>query len=411
MSFRFRKSIKLAPGIRWNISGSGSSWTFGSPGASINVGKHGTYLNAGIPGTGLSFRTRLTKNSTKHTLLQPILKSLPEPSPVEITAVSMICGIADNGSLYFHDAEGNPISANIEEIAKKQNEIAIQSLIKRACNEINNKIEALGEIHLTCPNPRIRPHFIASYFTLERPKVPTPKLLKLFDRLFESRRLKIEKDNLTAYLNFQQANVEWQQEKCQFDKKMVARKKIIEDLIYQDVATMEVFLEERLQCISWPRETSVSFEIMEVGRIIVIDVDLPEIDDMPKQIASVGVRTLKVSFKDLSVARIQQIYSQHVHGVVFRLVGEVYSALPKVQEVVVSGYSQRRSSATGQLSDEYLISVKTNRTAWEELDFDHLTAIDVTESLARYDFRRDQLKSGIFRLITPHSYSSSNSRV
>lgn len=57
MALRFRKSIKLAPGLRWNLSGSGSSCTFGPRGASINVGSRGTLLNAGI-GAGLSSRTR-----------------------------------------------------------------------------------------------------------------------------------------------------------------------------------------------------------------------------------------------------------------------------------------------------------------------------------------------------------------
>ncbi|MDM0058898.1 DUF4236 domain-containing protein [Variovorax fucosicus] len=40
MALRFRKSIKLTPGIRWNISGLGSSWTFGPRRASINVKSH-----------------------------------------------------------------------------------------------------------------------------------------------------------------------------------------------------------------------------------------------------------------------------------------------------------------------------------------------------------------------------------
>lgn len=52
---RFRKSIRLAPGVRINLSRSGVSTTFGGRGASVNIGKRGTRATVGIPGTGISF--------------------------------------------------------------------------------------------------------------------------------------------------------------------------------------------------------------------------------------------------------------------------------------------------------------------------------------------------------------------
>ena len=60
MALRFRKSIKLAPGLRMNLSGSGASWTLGPRGASVGIGQRGTYLNSGIPGTGLLQRSAKT---------------------------------------------------------------------------------------------------------------------------------------------------------------------------------------------------------------------------------------------------------------------------------------------------------------------------------------------------------------
>lgn len=61
MALRFRKRIRIAPGVRINITGKGiTSATIGPPGASVNIGKRGTYLNTGIPGTGLYARERLS---------------------------------------------------------------------------------------------------------------------------------------------------------------------------------------------------------------------------------------------------------------------------------------------------------------------------------------------------------------
>jgi hypothetical protein len=55
MGFRFRRTIKILPGIKINISKSGLSTSIGGPGATVNV-KSGrkTKTTIGIPGTGLS---------------------------------------------------------------------------------------------------------------------------------------------------------------------------------------------------------------------------------------------------------------------------------------------------------------------------------------------------------------------
>lgn len=59
MGLRFRKRIKILPGLTLNISKSGFSTTIGARGASVNIGKNGVYGNAGIPGTGLYMREKI----------------------------------------------------------------------------------------------------------------------------------------------------------------------------------------------------------------------------------------------------------------------------------------------------------------------------------------------------------------
>lgn len=55
MGFRIRKTIKILPGVKVNISKSGISTSIGGPGATVNI-KRGrkTKTTIGIPGTGLS---------------------------------------------------------------------------------------------------------------------------------------------------------------------------------------------------------------------------------------------------------------------------------------------------------------------------------------------------------------------
>lgn len=56
MGFRFKKSIKLMPGVKINISKKGlNSVSLGGKGASVNLGKKGRRTTVGIPGTGMSY--------------------------------------------------------------------------------------------------------------------------------------------------------------------------------------------------------------------------------------------------------------------------------------------------------------------------------------------------------------------
>ena len=67
MGLRFRKRIKIAPGVYINLSKSGISTTLGKSGASVNISKKGTRGTVGLPGTGLSYSSQLSKSATSRT--------------------------------------------------------------------------------------------------------------------------------------------------------------------------------------------------------------------------------------------------------------------------------------------------------------------------------------------------------
>lgn len=54
--FRFRRSFKIMPGVRWNLGKRSSSISFGGKGFHYTVGgPRGSRTTVGIPGTGLSY--------------------------------------------------------------------------------------------------------------------------------------------------------------------------------------------------------------------------------------------------------------------------------------------------------------------------------------------------------------------
>jgi hypothetical protein len=61
-------------------------------------------------------------------------------------------------------------------------------------------------------------------------------------------------------------------------------------------------------------------------------VDLPEIEDLPTTVAALTGRGFEIKFTDASATKVRQLYMRHVHGVGFRLIGEVFARLPVCEE-------------------------------------------------------------------------------
>ena len=55
MGFRFRRAVKLFPGVRLNLSKSGVSTSVGVRGAHVTLGHGQVRETVGLPGTGLSY--------------------------------------------------------------------------------------------------------------------------------------------------------------------------------------------------------------------------------------------------------------------------------------------------------------------------------------------------------------------
>lgn len=61
MPLRFRRTMKIAPGVRLNLTKKGVSARVGPKGVGVTVGTSGTTASAGIPGSGLHVSQKLKK--------------------------------------------------------------------------------------------------------------------------------------------------------------------------------------------------------------------------------------------------------------------------------------------------------------------------------------------------------------
>lgn len=64
MGFRYRKSLRLIPGVRLNVTGKGlSSASFGKSGSTLNMGRGGIQSTVGLPGSGMSYSSKRSGKS------------------------------------------------------------------------------------------------------------------------------------------------------------------------------------------------------------------------------------------------------------------------------------------------------------------------------------------------------------
>lgn len=93
MGFRFRRSIKILPGIRINLGKRGVSLSAGVRGAHITVGKNGTRTTVGLPGTGVSY-TDYERHQAGHPA-QPGAAAEPEEREIgHVSAVFVVMVLA-----------------------------------------------------------------------------------------------------------------------------------------------------------------------------------------------------------------------------------------------------------------------------------------------------------------------------
>lgn len=393
MSLRFRRTIKIAPGVRLNLSKSGVGVSVGVRGARLGVGPRGTYTSVGLPGTGIHYRTKLGKSPQRRG------SHRPGTPPIDPDSFSIL--VDEEGNVELTGPNGTPLPPRLVRKIRDQWEDQIKGVLEEHTERWNQGIEEILSIHLDTPAPDRGPAFVPTPFTEPPPEPPTLRSLGLLGGLLHSVRERVERENAELEREYAAQLAAWEERKAEHELEEAQRREAFEVGRFEDLEVMESFLEEAISQIEWPRETLVSFQVEEDGTTVSLDVDLPEIEDLPRERAQLAQRGLRILIREKSATQVRKEYAHHIHAVLFRLIGEVFATLPAVEMVSASGYSQRPDRATGQIIDEYLISARVRRTVWEEIDFLNLESLDLALAFERFELRRKMTKTGVFTAVEP----------
>ena len=398
MGLRFQKRIRVLPGVRVNVGLRGVSTSVGVRGASVTVGKRGTYANVGAPGTGFSYRKRIDGPAGGRT------SSRAGDTVTDDMQVRL--RLQDDGAVEVLDENGDTLPPRLVRVLRQQQGDAIDAWLQQQCDAINGELAAISEIYLQCPSPDEQPKYHAARFSVASPPEPVAKSPGFFGSLFPRVRSRIKAENDAARNTWEEKMQQWREHKAKFEREERERQRRFREARIGSADEMSEFFRHRIEELTWPRETLIDYQIERGGNVMFVDVDLPEIEDMPRRRASVPSRRLRLSIKTISDTRNRRNYARHIHGVLFRTIGEAFASFPRMRQVVGSGYSQRFESATGTIADEYLISVSADRRGWSRIDFSSLDRVDPVAALSQFNLRRRMTRAGVFTAIEPFTASS-----
>ncbi len=436
MVLRFRRSVKIAPGVRLNMSKSGPSLSVGGRGATANFSKRGTRTTVGIPGTGLSYTS--SSRSSNRTSQRQLEREEKQRRRIDAMARVKV-SIDDSGVLTCLDGDGLPLKGRELSMMWEQQGEAIRTLLINAADQINGDVDLLGNIHLDAPHPSQTRLLATEAFPETEPTRPSPAkkppepTVRLPDqpgfisRLFggsgrherkvsqlknkhalavdswRARCATIDAESARSIASWKAAHAEWIEQRDAF-----AHRSEIADTEHRGKLAVDAdysadILTEAVQSLEWPRETLISFQLDLSGKNVWLDVDLPEIEDLPQRVATMAASGKKLNVKAKPQKTLRMEYARHVHGIALRIAATAAAVLPWAETIQLSGFSQRLDKATGVINDDYLFSVVFTRAGLEKINFEALDAVDPIEAVTAFEHRRKLSATCVFKAIQPFS--------
>ena len=425
---RFRKTITICKGLKLNLSKSGVSATAGIPGLSINVGKKGAYLNTSIPGTGLYDRHKLfggNKKTSKKTVKKTSTKVKDENEDIEFSLA-----YNDDGKVEFFNQKGQEIddAATIKAIkASAEYEEELTKLNKETLDEYENETDKIINIAkfakpvypLGTDIKYLQQNQFEPYERQEY-DVPEPTVTSVYEELEKEAAENVnsvmfwKKDDLIKeYVDehiderYSEAHEAWLKDKLVFIEQEDENERqylkhfenktddvTIKKLIANDSDALDECINNWVADNEFPLDFDIQFD--QKGTTLYVDLDLPEIEDMLTTKLQVNASGI-IKEKDKSQKEIKQDYANCAFSLAIFFASNIFNVGLALETIVLSGYTQRRDEQ-GDLSDDYIYSIKFTRDEFTKFDYN-----DAPKDICmRFENRCNLSATKQFKVIEPY---------
>ena len=438
MGFRFRNTIRITPEVRVALDPTDVSLSPGTHSATVTIGAGGEYADSGLPASGISYPTRLERSPSarrrdeRDCRYRNWQKSHGDPMDAN-------CSLDDKGNLLLHDQDGQALSNAERRTLWEQHEATLQDWLDQQMASINGDDDLMLNIHEGTPSPdSASPQFERTPFTepeplspitflpAPAPEAPTIPLQRPWHRwsgllarrqrqqhqramahwreaVAQSEAARYNAAQQEAPINaaLQQRRKAWRSAKTAFESEQQRLAETFDACIRSDEGFMGEVLSAEIEHLDWPRETRIDFQIDARRLCVQLNVDIPELDAMPRRSARLGANGQRLLVKNKSQKQIRLDYARHIHGTCLRIAGAVFASLPAIKQLEISAYSPHTGTDNDDAADQYLLAMSIKRRAFSKLNFARLDQLDPVVALDKFDLRRDMTKSGLLRPIEP----------
>ncbi|HHY13633.1 MAG TPA: DUF4236 domain-containing protein [Thermoanaerobacterales bacterium] len=338
MSFRFRKRIKIAPGIRLNLGKKSASISFGVRGARHTISSTGRQTSSvGIPGTGFYYvKSRYRKKQSKEGNKSKDMDNLdPDREVKEFDNII-------NYIISFHkDCDYN---YNWELICKEPQPFRI------------------GEMG---PNEMIAQNNLDNY---------RPSLIgKIFKALDKKQIKELEREVEDAIKKDEILYKEWDN-----------KKKISQDIIgKRPTAYMELL--EKIQFCDELAGFIDTLDIIASEETVLIEYNI-NIDEIIPTHYKTLTKTGRLSIRKYNKTNYYSIVKRYVPSIALRIARNTFGILP-VSTVVINTQTKILDTQIGQMNDITILSIEIDRSKISGLNFDLIdpfAALDNFEHNVRF---------------------------
>ena len=435
ISMRFRKSITICKGVRVNFSKSGPSLTVGGRGASVNVGGKGAFLNTSIPGTGLYDRVQIgggsSKKGTSHSgkpkqasgASRAGTDAYGHPLPPKSITIEYL----DDGSAIIKDENGIEVTDSyvlrklkateqykkeIERLSKQRlenSEAEIQEFVgiyRKSCrvytiDDYKNEVEYLQNLKYEKHEfSELEPDENVIRQSLQdkaEHEINTLKFWKKKELVDEYVNEHLRETIIEAWVCWERnkQNFEKQEEKAEseFYAENTRKAEHISKLLANEPDAVSNAVDSWLKSVEFPFGFSVDFDIKD--SMLLVDLDLPEIEDMPLQYAR-QMADGSVKMKNRSKKAMREDYFQCVLGLGLFIASNLLGTAVGIEKIILSAYTQR-ADAKGLVNDDYIYSVKFDRSKMADVDWDN----GLSEIFFGFEHRCEVRADKSFKTIIP----------
>lgn len=388
-----KRSVRIAKGVRLNFNKTGTSLSFS---------------HKGLLGGSHSKTVKLTGGSTK----------------ASRTSGARLQGrydfkINDDGTAIFYDSQGNRVYDEslirkmkaTDQFREQKNRILAERKLKKQQDyaeeqdvkfkEIQGETESIISIHTLSPRVVSEADYLKAISNVRQREYKKEEFSSPFptkdnalillrneaetnvNAPFWKRKKMIEAyigENIDEFYNRKIADYEerkkhFEEEEerkfVQMNKKYAEeaeeRRNDLRRYLNDDEQYIENALTVWLENITLTVDFNVEFEYKPNDGLMVLDLDLPQIDEMPKDKA-VKLSSGTVKAKPKTQKEIKQDYILCVFSLALFMSSNIFNISTAIKSIIVSGFSEQRDDRTGNIIKNCLFSVRCLRDEFEITD-------------------------------------------